>query len=67
MNISNVSTTLILYLQRGWVPLYIASGNGQEDVVNLLLKSGAGVNHQTLKVVNDVVHAPPVLASIPCA
>ena len=53
---------VILYLQRGWVPLYIASRNGQEDVVNLLLKSGAGVNHQTMKVVNDV-HASLVLAS----
>ena len=53
---------LILYLQSGWVPLYIASRNGQEDVVSLLLKNGAGVNHQTMKVVNDAVHAPPVLA-----
>ena len=37
----------LIHVQNGRTALYIASGKGHDQIVELLLKREAGVNHQT--------------------
>ena len=38
---------VLIHVQNGQTALYIASGNGHDQIVELLLKKEADVNHQT--------------------
>ena len=44
LNISSLHLTNVTLFLDGTTPLFIASHDGHSDVVNILLRSGAGVN-----------------------
>ena len=54
LNISSLHLTNVTLFLDGTTPLFIASHVGHSDVVNILLRSGAGVN-LARNVSNDMI------------
>ena len=52
---SGMSHYISLTVQDGLSPLYVASGNGHSEVVDVLVKAGADVHQATTKVCEEML------------